>query len=553
MRPNSVERTAALLVLIIHSVHGQEAPFTRITVGQVVTDGGDSTGVSWADYDQDGYLDLFVSNFGTPRNFLYHNNGDETFTRVDSAPITTDIMNAEGCVWADVDNDGDLDLFVAVGLGGNDVLYRNDGGGVFTRLANIPPVRSGGYSRGGAWADYDNDGRVDLFVVNEKSSRNFLFHNDGSNSFMRILTGAIATDIGNSYGCAWADYDDDGYQDLFVANNGARNLLYHNEGNGTFLKITNSAVVTNIANSAGCAWGDYDNDGYLDLFVANLGQKNFLYHNNGDGSFSLVTDSGIGQEASYSWGGVWADFDNDGHLDLFVANGQPNGTGAKDFLYRNRGDGTFEKLTKGSLVNDSSAGDGSAWGDYNNDGFLDLFVSNINGQNNLLYRNNGNSNHWLTAQCEGRISNRSAIGTRLELSAEIDGAQVRQIREISAGSGYDSQNSLLTHFGVGQTTNILGLRVRWPSGIVQRLANLGVDQRLTLREPSRIPTNLRIEQGVFKADFDGGPSSIYDVEVSENFSKWTVLMSLTNAGSPASFADVLTATPGSRFYRVKER
>src|SRR5215813_14098245 len=162
-KPNSRERcrhlrkrlgavvwTGALLSLVFQPVSGREAPFTRITVGRVATDGGDSTGVSWADYDRDGYLDLFVSNFGTPRNFLYHNNGDETFTRVDSAPITTDVMTAEGCVWADFDNDGDLDLFVSVGLGANDVLYRNDGAGFFTRVTNSPPVQSAGNSRG--WA-----------------------------------------------------------------------------------------------------------------------------------------------------------------------------------------------------------------------------------------------------------------------------------------------------------------------------------------------------------------------------------------------------------------
>ena len=185
MSLSSVGCTTAFLVLVIQSVSGQEAPFTRITVGAVVNDGGDSTGVSWVDYDQDGYLDLFVSNFGTPRNFLYHNNGDGTFARVDSAPITTDIMNAEGCVWADFDKDGDLDLFVSVGLGANDVLYRNDGGGVFTRLTHIPPVESGGSSRGCAWADYDNDGWVDLFVANESNQKNFLFHNDGGNGFTR--------------------------------------------------------------------------------------------------------------------------------------------------------------------------------------------------------------------------------------------------------------------------------------------------------------------------------------------------------------------------------
>src|SRR2546426_1182062 len=299
MSLSSVVCAVALLVWAIQSVTGQEALFTRISVGRVATDGGDSTGVAWADYDQDGYLDLFVSNFGTPRNFLYRNNRDETFTRVDNGPITTDIMNAEGCVWADFDNDGDLDLFVSVGLGANDVLYRNDGGGGFTRLTNSPPVQSGGNSRGCAWADYDNDGWVDLFVANEQSQNNFLFHNEGLAGFTRITNGVIATDRGNSFGCSWGDYDNDGYPDLFVANNGRPSFLYHNQRDGTFAKIVSGPIVTNVASSASGSWGDYDNDGYLDLFVANLGQRNFLYHNQGDGTFIQITNGPIVEEVSY--------------------------------------------------------------------------------------------------------------------------------------------------------------------------------------------------------------------------------------------------------------
>ena len=530
-----------------------DSTFSQITMGQIVTDGGDSTGVSWIDYDQDGYLDLFVCNFGTPRNYLYRNNGDESFTRVNSAPITTDIMNAEGRAWADFDNDGDLDLFVSTGLGATDVLYRNEGAGVFTRLTTVPPVRSVGSSRGCAWADFDNDGWVDLFVTNEQNSRNFLFRNDGSNSFTRILTGAIATDTGNFYGCAWADYDNDGYEDLFVANNGGRSLLYHNQGNGTFLKITNDAIVTPSANSASGAWGDYDNDGYLDLFVANLGQKNFLYHNNGDGSFSAVANSGIGQDASYSWGGAWADFDNDGNLDLFVANGQPNGTGVKDYLYRNAGDGTFTKVVRGSVVNDNSAGDGCAWGDFNNDGFVDLFVSNINGQNNLLYRNNGNSNHWLTVQCAGRVSNAAAIGARLELTAEINGKSVRQICEIGSGSGYDSQNDLRAHFGVGQATNLSSLRIRWPSGIVQDFANLAVDQFLVVREPPQLLRVFQLQDGMMRGEFRGGRNLVYEVQASENLKQWSLLTTLTNRDGFAGFVDPQMTGAPARFYRIAER
>src|SRR6266536_1263721 len=182
------------------------AQFTAITNGPVVTERGDSTGCAWADYDNDGYLDLFVSNFGTPFNFLYHNNGDGSFTRVTNGIIATAQGQAEGAAWADYDNDGDLDLFVSVGLGGNDLLYRNNGDGTFTKVTSGPVVQSGGNSRGCAWGDYDNDGSLDLFVANEQGQNNFLFHNNGDGTFARIASGSIVNDGGASYGCAWGDY-----------------------------------------------------------------------------------------------------------------------------------------------------------------------------------------------------------------------------------------------------------------------------------------------------------------------------------------------------------
>ncbi|PYI86853.1 MAG: hypothetical protein DME26_08115 [Verrucomicrobia bacterium] len=527
--------------------------FTKISLGRIATDGGDSTGVAWGDYDADGFLDLFVSNFGTPFNFLYRNNGDETFTRIASGVVATEDMNAEGAAWADYDNDGDLDLFVSVGLGANDVLYSNDGAGGFTKITNGPPVRSGGNSRGCAWADYDNDGWVDLFVANEQSQNNFLFHNEGLVGFTRITNGVIATDRGNSFGCSWGDYDNDGYPDLFVANNGRPSFLYHNQRDGTFAKIVSGPIVTNVASSASGSWGDYDNDGYLDLFVANLGQRNFLYHNQGDGTYIQITNGPIVEEVSYSWGGAWADFDNDGYLDLFVANGQPNGTGVKDYLFRNAGDGSFTKVVRGSLVNDNAAGDGCAWGDFNNDGFVDLFVSNINGQNNFLYRNNGNSNHWLTVQCKGRVSNASAIGARLELTADINGKSVRQIREISGGGGYGSQNDLRAHFGVGQAAIIPSLRIRWPSGIVQRLANLAVDQLLVVPEPPQLQPVSQPQDGIFRGEFRGGRNLVYEIQVSENLTEWSLLTTLTNRDGLAVFNDVQIRNAAARFYRIKER
>jgi hypothetical protein len=478
------------------------AQFTVITNGPVVNDHGDSTGCAWGDYDNDGNLDLFVSNFGTPFNYLYRNQGDGTFARVTTGAIATDDTNSEGATWGDYDNDGFLDLFVAVGLGGNDLLYRNNGDGSFTKIAADPVVQSAGNSRGCAWGDYDNDGHLDLFVANEQGQNNFLFHNNGGGAFTKINFGSIVNDGGASYGCAWGDYDNDGYLDLFVANLNQNNFLYHNNRDGTFTRVTSGRIVSDGGASQGCAWGDYDNDGLLDLFVANRNQKNFLCHNEGNGLFSAITNGSIVNDIGYSWSPAWIDYDNDGSLDLFVANGPASGAGQNNFLYRNNGDGTFTRVTTGTIVNDGANSDACAWGDYNNDGFLDLFVSNLNGQNNLLYRNDGNTNNWLTVRCVGRLSNKSGIGVKVRLQT-MAGSRW-QMREISGGSGYGSQNAPYAYFGLGAATNIDIVRIEWPSGIVQQLQAVAPKQLLTVTEPevSIQPADLtrnRGETGTFTA------------------------------------------------------
>jgi hypothetical protein len=458
------------------------AQFTAITNGPVVTDRGDSTGCAWGDFNNDGYLDLFVSNFGTPFNYLYRNDGNGSFTRITTGEIATDDTNSEGASWGDYDNDGNLDLFVAVGLGGNDLLYHNNGDGSFTKIPSGPVVQSGGNSRGCAWGDYDNDGHLDLFVANEQGQNNFLFHNNGGGTFARITSGGVANDGGASYGCAWGDYDNDGFLDLFVANLNQNNFLYHNNRDGTFTRLMSGRIVSDGGASQGCAWGDYDNDGLLDLFVANRNQKNFLYHNEGNGEFTAITNSAPVNDTGYSWSPAWIDYDNDGFLDLFVANGPASGPGQNNFLYRNNGDGTFGRVTSGPVVNDGAISDGCAWGDYNNDGFVDLFVANLNDQNNLLYRNDGNSNHWLTVRCVGRLSNRSGLGTKVRIKTAEQSRW--QMREISGGSGYGSQNAPYAYFGLGAATNIETVRIEWSSGTVQELHSVTPEQLLTVTEPA---------------------------------------------------------------------
>jgi enediyne biosynthesis protein E4 len=453
-------------------------PFTRINSGPVVTN-VNCTGAAWGDFNNDGFIDLFLSPFARA-SLLFSNNGNGTFSQVLTGSVATDSGNTFGTCWGDYDNDGLLDLFVGVNNAGNDWLYRNIGGGAFAKVASGSIVGSGGNANNCSWADYDNDGFIDLFVANSDQN-DFVFHNNGNGSFTRITTNAIALRTGNSQGGGWADYDNDGLADLFVSRINEPNLLYHNAGAGVFTAITNDPIVGEVVVAQGTSWGDYDNNGYLDMFVAqpSSSRKNLLYRNSGDGTFTKVTAGQVANDIGSFSSGCWGDYDNDGFLDLFVA----NRSGA-NLLYHNNGDGTFNGVTGSVTGMDSPNSFSAAWGDYDNDGCLDLVVTCAPNAITRLYRNNGNTNSWLTVRCEGRISNRAGIGVKVRALATIAGQSVWQMREISGGQNLGSQDDMRPHFGLGDATNVSVLRAEWPSGIVQEITNVPVRQFITLLEPA---------------------------------------------------------------------
>jgi hypothetical protein len=466
--------------------------FTKVLSDAVVTDGGNSMGCAWGDYDNDGDLDLFVAEGSNQNDFLYSNNGDGTFTKVTSGAVVTEAGYSMGCAWGDYDNDGDLDLFVANSYGQNNFLFTNNGAGDLTKVLSGAVVTDGGNSIGCAWGDYDNDGDLDLVVANADGQNNFLYTNNGDGSFTKVTAGALVEDGGDSDSCAWGDYDNDGDLDLFISNLDQNNFLYTNNGDGSFTKVTSGSIVEDGGNSAGCAWGDYDNDGDLDLYVTNAyDQNNFLYTNNGDGSFTKVTSGSIVEDGGRSADCAWGDYDNDGDLDLYVANvGNQN-----NFLYTNNGNGSFTKVTSGVVVTDGGNSSACAWGDYENDGDLDLFVSNGNGpQNDFLYANNGNGNTWINIKCIGTASNVSAIGAKVKVLTTINDSPVWQLREISGGTF--SQDSLNAEFGLGDAAIIDEIRIEWPSGNVQTLTSVAVNQFLTVTETetSGVPAKLAFSQ-----------------------------------------------------------
>jgi hypothetical protein len=533
--------------------------FTKITTGPVVTSGANSFGCAWGDYDNDGFIDLYVTNNGQGQtNFLFRNQGDGTFARVTQGAVVMDSLTAagsRGCSWGDYDNDGWLDLFVAnrTGTGNaNDFLYHNNGDGSFSSRTNSPVTKDGRYSSGGCgWADYDNDGFLDL-VVTTYGDGNLVYHNNSNGDFTRISNSVIAAMLGVSPSSAWADYDNDGDLDLFVANTGQTNFLFRNDGSGAFTRITTGAIATDVANFSGCAWGDYDNDGDLDLFVASGGaaasENNFLYRNNGDGTFTRITEGIIVNDGGWSNGAAWVDYDNDGHLDLFVNNAAA--ARQSEFLYHNNGDGSFTKITTGSIVNDDGASPGAAWADYDNDGFLDLFVANGGlqlAENDALYRNNGNSNSWLVLRCVGTASNRSAIGTKVRVRATIQGAVRWQLRQANAGRGWGSQDDPRLCFGLGDATNADLVRIEWPSGTVQELRDVAAKQFLTVTEPPRMHGSM--SNGHFQTTLTAWNGQRYLVERSSNLVNWSPFASVTHSNRTM----VLTDIPDSpqRFYRAQ--
>jgi hypothetical protein len=538
-------------------------------------------GIAAADYDNDGFYDLFIPDGVSSR--LLRNRGDGTFEDVTERAGLGGLDGVSAAVFADYDNDGWKDLFVSRTFRPNQ-LFHNNGDGTFTDVTARAGLGEDCCTTVASWGDYDNDGWLDLYVGRYLDPRaripttfyarngepNRLYHNNGDGTFTDVTERAGVGDTGLCLGSAWGDYDGDGHPDLFVVNDFGRSTLYHNRGDGTFEDVTVAAGALAYGAGMSASFADYDNDGLLDLYTADIRSEhawfaapptvgrymanswkqgvwrtdmplywqifrqsgfnfvdvfremaagNHLLRNRGDGTFEDVSVRTGANPVGWFWGSVFADFDNDGWLDLYSANGWVYGERGTEieleFLdnvvgrqreyktgvffdprhfgdrswhgwernrhLRNNGDGTFREIGRGAGTDLLTNSRGVAVADFWNRGALDLAVAANGGRHALLRNEVGVRRHWLQVELTGVRTNRDAVGARVEIVA----GGVRQLREVSAGDGYASQSTLRLHFGLGEAAVAEEMTVRWPvSGLVERFEDVAGDRIVALTEGS---------------------------------------------------------------------
>jgi hypothetical protein len=514
-------------------------------------------GVAFYDYDNDGWLDIFLVNGtrleglgsgGAPTSHLFKNNRDGTFTDVTVRAGLTHTGWGQGVCIGDYDNDGFEDLFVT--YFGKNILYHNNGDGTFSDVSEKAGVAGSGkrWSTGCAFVDYDRDGKLDLFVANYidmdlatapvpesgpclykgvmvacgppglNGGKNVVYHNNGDGTFRDVSESAGILQANGTYGLGvlTGDFDNDGWPDIYVANDSTASALYQNQKNGKFIDI---AVEAGCALSAdgkpqagmGVSAGDYDLDGNLDIVKTNFaGDTPSLYHNLGNASFEDATfTAGLGRHTQFlGWGCGFFDFDNDGWPDILICNGHvypeveqlrtEAGYPQQKLLYKNLRNGRFDDVSAsgGPGISVPAPSRGCAFGDFDNDGDIDVVVNTVNDFPQLLRCDSKRSDNWLKVRTIGVKSNRSGIGARLRcVTHPADEPKPhQQIDEVRSGGSYISQNDLRVHFGIGRAEKVELLEIRWPSGQLDTLKDLKPNRLIYVKEGAGIQRSVSFER-----------------------------------------------------------
>ena len=460
------------------------------------------SGISFFDYDNDGWDDITIGTAqGDNVRFFKNFNGNYIEQSIN---IITDNTRNKQINWVDIDNDGDNDLFITNDTTGNK-LYENLGNMVMLDItASSGMLTESLVAYGASWGDYNNDGFLDVFISNRDTSiPNILYKNNGDNTFTIANLEAgldLEATLYLSFCSAFIDYNNDGYQDIYVINDKIdyTNTLYKNNGDGTFTDVSVISGTDIAIDAMSATIADYNNDGWLDVYVSNDLPGNVLLKNNGDGTFTNVAVETGTTFNSVAWGAVFLDADNDTDEDLFVS-GEHNGSISgylSSAFYENVYDENslyYFNLSNSSIPNDFTISYSNAIGDVDNDGFPEILVNNINHDNITLWKNNTlNTNNWLKVKLEGTTSNKNGIGSFIEIS--INGN--KQYRYTLCGEGYLSQNSAIEFFGLGENIRVDYIKVTWLSGIEDIIYNVGSNQQLNIVEGSTLSLNEEATQAI---------------------------------------------------------
>lgn len=488
-------RLALLLFFLPQNAAAQDYGFTKLGSSGGMQLQTDARGVALADYDKDGWLDVFIAKSGGP-NRLYRNLGNLQFQNVASAAGVAAVGDNRVGAWADYDNDGFVDLFAASTSAY--YLYRNRGNGTFEEVANALGLKPSTNICAAMWSDVENNGRLDLYTANLLAENAFFLHLAGGTFRNDISAAGLLDPDEPSMGGAFGDYDNDGDRDLYLVHDARKRFrLYRNAGYGSFSNVAYDARVDYAGQGMGTTFADFDNDGWLDIYVTNL-DTNAIFFNNGNGTFTNTTmSSGVG-DRGMGWGIVVLDYDNDMWQDIYVVNGSNFPPLFLDnVLYRNLGNRKFEIVTNQAGVSSKLDGWCGAAGDLNNDGYQDMVITNWTGECLQTFINKGGPNHYLKIGLTGTQCNRYAIGARVKVIAN----GVQQIRELSGGAGYMSQDSPILHFGLAQATKADVVEISWPGGRTERYLDVPADRQVNYVEgqvtavvasPLALPTSMKL-------------------------------------------------------------